>query len=671
MPVSPRLLLPLALWIILLCTTHAAEPRKLFLAHYMPWYTTQHVSGEWGWHWTMNHFDPERIQWDAKRDAASHDSPLIGLYDSSDPHALECHALLMKFAGLDGVIIDWYGTANHLDFASNHRHTQQLLPWLKKAGLRFALCYEDKSLEAASKASAPDATSPLAQAQQDFQWAQKAWFSDPAYVRLENRPIALVFGPQFLPKEHWNTLQSSLSSHPLLFGLPHLGREHGLDGIFGWPPVEGGKTLEPTAWKKSLETLHARSKQGERVIATAFPGFRDIYKQAGVHDSYGSISSRYGATFRESLELATQSEAPIVQIATWNDYGEGTMIEPTRHHGFRFLEILQNHLRHQAHGIADLRLPVALYQLRKRALAHAPLQAQLDQAAELLFQSQCTRAESLLAQVSAKLGTLPAVFPENPFEESPDYRLVSDVLYRDGANLPGKVHQRCRLDLYFPANKPQFPTVLWFHGGGLTIGERAIPMQLRRRGIGVVAVNYRLSPEARSPEYLEDAAAALAWTFKHIAHYGGDASKIFVSGHSAGAYLTLMLGMDKRWLAPHGIAPRQIAGLIPLSPQTITHFAIREERGIDEKQPLVDELAPLFHVQNSLPPCLLVTGDREKELLGRYEETAYFWRMLKLNGNSTATLHELQGFDHGTMPEPAMPLLLRFIEKHSPKPPAR
>jgi hypothetical protein len=89
---------------------------------------------------------------------------------------------------------------------------------------------------------------------------------------------------------------------------------------------------------------------------------------------------------------------------------------------------------------------------------------------------------------------------------------------------------------------------------------------------------------------------------------------------------------------------------------------VREERGIEEKQPIIDDLAPLFHVRKNAPPILLVTGDREKELMGRYEECAYFWRMMKLTGHPNITLHELDGFDHGKMPEPAMPLVVKFVE---------
>jgi acetyl esterase/lipase len=167
----------------------------------------------------------------------------------------------------------------------------------------------------------------------------------------------------------------------------------------------------------------------------------------------------------------------------------------------------------------------------------------------------------------------------------------------------------------------------------------------------------------KSPVFIEDAAAAIAWTFKHIADFGGDPQRIFVSGHSAGAYLTLMCGLDKKWLAKHGVNADDLAGLIPLSPQVITHFTIRDERDIEETQPIIDDLAPLFHVRKDAPPILLVTGDRERELMGRYEECAYFWRMMKLTGHKDTMLHELDGFDHGKMPEPAFPLLLKFVEE--------
>jgi len=78
----------------------------LVLAHYIPWYQTKPVSGVWGWHWTMNHFNPEQVLENGQREAASHDYPLLGLYDCSDSDVLECQVLQMKFSGIQGVIIN-------------------------------------------------------------------------------------------------------------------------------------------------------------------------------------------------------------------------------------------------------------------------------------------------------------------------------------------------------------------------------------------------------------------------------------------------------------------------------------------------------------------------------------------------------------------------------------
>ena len=224
------------------------------------------------------------------------------------------------------------------------------------------------------------------------------------------------------------------------------------------------------------------------------------------------------------------------------------------------------------------------------------------------------------------------------------------------------IAERCVLDLYYPTNTSNFATVVWFHGGGLTAGNKSVAERLKNQGIAVVAVNYRLSPKATSPAYLEDAAAAVAWVFKNIAKYGGDPDKIFVSGSSAGGYLTSMLGLDKSWLAAHDIDADRIAGLIPLAGQTLTHFTIRTERGLPRERPVIDDLAPLYHIRSDAPPILLVTGDREMEMLGRYEENAYFYRMLKVAGHPDVRLMELDGYGHAPQ-EPFYPLLLKEIKR--------
>lgn len=254
----------------------------------------------------------------------------------------------------------------------------------------------------------------------------------------------------------------------------------------------------------------------------------------------------------------------------------------------------------------------------------------------------------------------PLVAQDKPAEVK--YKTEKDIPYRTGDKLTDAMKERCKLDVYYPEGGKDVPAVVWFHGGGLKNGEKSIPKALQGKGVIVIAANYRLSPKGKAPEYIEDAAAAVAWAFGNVEKYGGSKKKVFVSGHSAGGYLTSMIGLDKKWLKAHDIDADAIAGLVPFSGQAMTHSTIRAERGLEERRPLLDEMAPLYHVRKDCPPMLIVSGDRNKELNGRYEESAYFWRMMKEVGHKDVELLELQGYDHGGMAEPAFPLLLKFIQ---------
>jgi len=242
---------------------------------------------------------------------------------------------------------------------------------------------------------------------------------------------------------------------------------------------------------------------------------------------------------------------------------------------------------------------------------------------------------------------------------------INNVFYYPDSNVVKDTYikSQCRLDIYYPKNVKDFATIVWFHGGGITGGGKEIPRELMDKGVAVIGVGYRLSPKVKAPAYIEDAAAAVAWAFKHIEQYGGNKKLIFVSGHSAGGYLGTMLTLDKQYLSKYQIDANTIAGLIPFSGQAITHFTVRQEQGIKELQPTIDKYAPLAHIRADAPPMLIITGDREMELFGRYEENAYLNRMMKLTGNKTTRLYELQGFDHGGMALPAFPLLLKEVAR--------
>ena len=363
------------------------------MVHYMPWYASKPVSGEWGWHWTMNHFDPDTIADDGRREIASHYYPLIGPYDSNDPRALECHVLLMKFAGIDGALIDWYGIKDHRDYAAIHRNTNHLIAYIKKAGLSFAICYEDQSVKHLVNNGVLSASQALSHGQEVLRWMQDHWFVADEYAKIAGRPLLLVFGPQYFKGAEWKELFSGLPQPPYFYTLNSL--QEGADGVFGWPPVRDGRVVPPAAWRAYLSQLYEQAGVG-----TAFPGFHDIYEEAGVRESYGYLGDQEGAVFAETLERAGE-RASLIQIVTWNDYGEGTIIEPTAEFGYRYLEALQSYRKKQAgktfpYSPEDLRLPIALYQLRQQATADGRAAIRLDSAAALLFASENEAARKIL-----------------------------------------------------------------------------------------------------------------------------------------------------------------------------------------------------------------------------------------------------------------------------------
>ncbi|WP_240452758.1 MULTISPECIES: alpha/beta hydrolase [Sphingobacterium] len=242
------------------------------------------------------------------------------------------------------------------------------------------------------------------------------------------------------------------------------------------------------------------------------------------------------------------------------------------------------------------------------------------------------------------------------------YRIEKDVRYTNGQT--DYEVEKCRLDFYYPENKEDFTTLIWFHGGGLTGGGKQLPDYLLNKGIAIIGAGYRLAPKVDVVDILEDAADVVKWAFENVEKVGGNKSKIVVGGISAGAYLSLMIGLDKNILAGRGISADSLLGVVSFSGQTITHFTARKQAGINGLQPVIDKLAPLYWVRKDAPKVLLITGDRELELMGRYEENAYLYRMLKLVGHTNVSIFELDGYGHD-MEYPAYPILLKKIEEWS------
>ena len=238
--------------------------------------------------------------------------------------------------------------------------------------------------------------------------------------------------------------------------------------------------------------------------------------------------------------------------------------------------------------------------------------------------------------------------------------LPTTVIYREG---DAYCREKCRLLISAPTDEARHPVIVWFHGGGLTGGKAKLPETLCKSGHLVISVGYRLVPNVSVAEIIDDAAAAVAWVFANAPRYGGDTTRVFLAGHSAGGYLVSMLGLDKKYLARYGLDADRLAAIVPYSGQSLTHFAERKAHGIDALTPTIDDLAPMAHLRADAPPIFVISGDREKEMNGRYEENAYFVRMLRLNGHPDVRFVELGGFSHGAMAAPAHYLLLQYIRE--------
>ena len=228
---------------------------------------------------------------------------------------------------------------------------------------------------------------------------------------------------------------------------------------------------------------------------------------------------------------------------------------------------------------------------------------------------------------------------------------------------------RCKLDLRKPENATNFATVVFFHGGGLVHGNKYFP--LSEPSIAQVTVNYRLLQKDGSvagDDCINDAAAAVAWTLKNIASYGGDPKKVFVSGSSGGGYLTMMVGMDRSRLAKWGYSPNDLAGLVPLSGQATKHFNVRKYAGDNDPQflPKIDRLAPLNFCAGDLPPILSICGEPPWEWPGRSEENRLLIASCTALGHKSAYFVQVPYCDHGRSYVASLPYLLMFVQGRLP-----
>jgi hypothetical protein len=369
------------------CVTKSQS--KPIYSHVMPWFEdpTTSGTGKWGIHWTMANQNPNVVDGTGRRQIASYYYPLIGPYGSSDQDVIEYQLLLMMYSGIDGVLIDWPGTINYNDYPKNRKNAEAMIAQTAKFGMQFGVIYEDHNVALAQQGGAISDT--IGAAQGDVKYAAGVYFNKSNYISVNGAPLFMVFGPQtFQMPSDWSSIFSVISSPPTFLTLWYQDQQAGASaqGEFPWVYKD---------FMTGLQNFYNMRPMAVK-FGVAYPGFNTFYAAGNWGAGPGwTLPYNGSSTFSQTLQLALSSGDGFVQIATWNDYGEGTMVEPTVEFGYGFLTTLQ-----QALGVTysqnELQLVNTLFQQRKQFAGNAGVQSQLDQASGDLANCDVTDATNIL-----------------------------------------------------------------------------------------------------------------------------------------------------------------------------------------------------------------------------------------------------------------------------------
>ena len=203
-------------------------------------------------------------------------------------------------------------------------------------------------------------------------------------------------------------------------------------------------------------------------------------------------------------------------------------------------------------------------------------------------------------------------------------------------------HPLQKINTYVPEGEVR-AAFLYFHGGGLEHGDMSYSagwaQYLTSKGIAFFSANYRMYLDAKYPDFICDAADAVAYALKLAKEIGTD--KLYVGGSSAGGYLSMMLCFDTHYLKDAGVDPTEISGYLHDAGQPTAHFNVLRERGVDSRRVIVDESAPLYFigVEEKYPKMRFIVSDND--MTNRYEQTMLVLSTMKHFGYT--------GFDHAVM----------------------
>lgn len=313
------------------------------MAHYLPWFEDGRDDGaaaSWDhWRWSSGGVerDPNNRRPDGLREIATVQYPLIGPYSSGDRDVVRYHCELAAAAGIEGLIVLWYGPGSPTD-----ARVPLILEEAERAGLKVALCYEEK-LNWPPYRTPGTRADMVASAVADLRFLLESYAGHPAYLRRDGQPVVFQFnywgtdrlGPRTFAAGEWEEILGALPQ-PVCYVRQNFDADQHprLAGSYHWWVTDQG------VLQRHQEQVAAAVAEGRLIFHAGFiaPGFDDS-GTAGWGSGNIRQQPREGtATLRATFGPSLVADPEIVQIVTWNDFNEGTEVEPTVEEGFAMLD---------------------------------------------------------------------------------------------------------------------------------------------------------------------------------------------------------------------------------------------------------------------------------------------------------------------------------------------
>lgn len=247
-----------------------------------------------------------------------------------------------------------------------------------------------------------------------------------------------------------------------------------------------------------------------------------------------------------------------------------------------------------------------------------------------------------------KLGRLLSASASWIFESLSPLGLINSLVPKDGyhkcAGLSYGAHRRQRLDTYVPTGDARdLPVVVFFYGGSWQSGRRQdylfVAQALTARGCIAVIPDYRVYPEVRFPAFIEDGASSVAWVHSNLSGFGGDASRLFLMGHSAGAYIAAMLALNSGYLKQVGMTTQELCGFVGLAgPYDFLPLKSLRLKKIFGGADGIPETQPVSFASAQAPPALLLHGARDK-LVGCHNTEHLAQRLREAGGRVVENIY--------------------------------